>query len=75
MLFLQNEPNFLLTLHKLTGFTPKMRQNAARSTSGKDRSRMNALRHGLSYVGYDLIESKESTKKTSSLFRATARHI
>jgi hypothetical protein len=39
------------------------RRNAARSTgprttSGKDRSRMNALRHGLSYVGCDL--SKDS---------------
>jgi len=42
------------------------KRNAARSTgprttSGKDRSRMNALRHGLSYVGCDHIESKDTT--------------
>ena len=46
------------------------KRNAARSTgprttSGKDRARMNALRRGLSYVGCDL--SKDSAHETSTL--------
>ncbi len=49
------------------------KRNAARSrgprtTSGKDRSRMNELCHGLSYVGCDLsgIESKDSTNENTA---------
>jgi len=53
------------------------KRNAARSTgprtsSGKDRSRMNALRHGLSYVGCDF---RDLTKRSMLISRESAPYL